>query len=273
MNYANCTKESVQQLSDLINIRSTMQNGWGANVFKNIQVLNLSYSGLSDADLWPLCNSMYYQEIKVKFLNLGHNHIKYVGGVLDAVGSYTRSGDGAKQIHNVESLILCNNLLDDSCAQNISSHIQAGYLKGTKAIDASGNNFTQTGWESFAAAVKSVQAKTIVIKVATADTLQGMKEFLNKWYNHYTETHQMVATPEFKAELLGENTSACEKTKNNVLKAAYTGAAITSLSTGNDILILLAGAEAGAGALVSMDTWDCSEECMGKVRDWVNNVE
>ena len=73
--------------------------------------------------------------------------------------------------------------------------------------------------------------------------------------------------------MLGVDGKACERTKDNVLKAAKTAAFIKYLTNGNDILILLAGAEAGAGALVSIDTLDCYKDCTGKIKNFINNVE
>jgi hypothetical protein len=152
--------------------------------------------------------------------------------------------------------------------------LKNGQLPNTKYIDVSGNKITKTGWESYSDAVKKVQANTIVIKVAAANTLQEMKEFLTKGFKYYTQTHKVVATKEFQDELLGVNTSSCEKTKNNVLKAAYTAGFIQSLTNANDYFILAAGAEAGAGALISPDTWDClTKEIPGDLYDLLYNGE
>ena len=45
-NTKGCGPYLVEQLTQLTNVRGTMPNGWGHNVFKNIQVLDLSYNNL-----------------------------------------------------------------------------------------------------------------------------------------------------------------------------------------------------------------------------------
>ena len=172
---------------------------------------------------------------------------------------------------NIVKLNLENCNLGDTGADILGHCLISGKLPSTKEIDVSGNGITETGWEFFAAAVKKVQAKTVAIKVATADTLQDMKEFLNKGFKYYTQTHKVVATKEFQDELLGVNISNCDKTRKNVKEAFLTGVVISSLSTGNDVLIFFAGAEAGAGALLSPDTANCLIEITGKTHDLLFN--
>lgn len=181
-NTKGCGPYLVEQLTHLTNVRSTMPNGWGYNVFKNIQVLDLSYNNLIAPQLDPLFNALYYQEVKLKVLNLSNNDLMYVGGILDGVGSYTRPGDGTKQIHNVERWILSNNLLDDSCAKNISDHLHAGYLKGTKHIDVSGNNITDVGLGYFASALTHENTKNLkLLDISGNDiSLPKIDQFLNQ---------------------------------------------------------------------------------------------
>ena len=181
-NTKGCGPYLVEQLTHLNNVRSTMPNGWGCNVFKNIQVLDLSYNNLIAPQLDPLFNALYYQEVKLKVLNLSNNDLMYVGGILDGVGSYIRPGDGTKQIHNVETWILSNNLLDDSCAKNISDHLHAGYLKGTKHIDVSGNNITDVGLGYFASALTHENTKNLkLLDISGNDiSLPKIDQFLNQ---------------------------------------------------------------------------------------------
>ena len=174
---------------------------------------------------------------------------------------------------NIVKLDLSNCNIGDVGADILAHALVSRKLPATKHIDVSDNGITQTGWEYFAAAVKKVKTKTVAIKVATTDTLQDMKEFINKGFKYYTQTHTPVATKEFQDELFGVNTTACDKTKKNVKEAFLTGIAISSLSTGNDVLIFLAGAEAGAGALLSPDTWDCCKQLEGEFIDSFNDVE
>jgi hypothetical protein len=174
------------------------------------------------------------------------------------------------QVRIIGRLDLSNNNIGDYGAKVVADALENGVLPNTKHIDVSGNKITQTGWEYFSTSVKKLKAKTVAIKVAAAESLQDMKDFLNKGFKYYTQNHTPVATKEFQDELLKVNISACQKTKNNMKEAFITGAAISSLSTGNDILIFLAGAEAGAGALLNPDTFDCYKEIMGDLQNWLN---
>lgn len=204
----------------------------------------------------------------LQHLNLANNNI-------DDSGIYSFGNAWfCKTSPSLRTLNISNNLLTDNGANSFYWAFKQGNLYYLKYLDVSGNDgITETGWESFAAAVKKVQAKTVAIKVATADTLQDMKEFLNKGFIYYTQNHKVVATKEFQDELLGVNISGCDQTRKNVREAFLTGVAISSLSTGNDALIFLAGAEAGAGALLNPDTLNCVNELVGKASDWMNNDE
>lgn len=231
--------------------------------------LDMSNCNINSLGSSPLGQSLY-ENSNLRFLqhlNLSNNKITD-----DGVYSFGNQSF-CKTSPSLRSLDLSNNLLTDNGANSLSWSFKNGNLYYLNNLDVSGNSITETGWESFAAAVKKVQAKTLAIKVATADTLQDMKEFLNKGFKYYTQTHTPVATKEFQDELLGVNISGCDKTKKNVKEAFLTGVAISSLSTGNDVLIFLAGAEAGAGALLSPDTFNCVNELVGKASDWFNNDE
>ena len=142
---------------------------------------------------------------------------------------------------NILRLDLSNNNISDAGAKIVADGLANGVFPITKHIDVSGNKITQTGWEHFSTSVKKLKAKTVAIKVAATESLQDMKEFLNKGFKYYTQNHTPVATKEFQDELLKVNISGCQKTKNNMKEAFITGVAISSLSTGNDALIFLAG--------------------------------
>lgn len=245
-------------------------NGNGSVSIDKLRFFTLRDSDLTEIDMVYFSNEMAPYSARFNYLDFSYNRINDSGIFCLFNNAFIPTGTYAK---HVVSLNLSNNNLGNDSAIIISNAIANGQLTATRAIDVSGNKITQNGWESFAAAVKKVQVNTIVIKVAAADTLQGMKEFLVKGFKYYTQTHKVVVTKEFQDELLGANTSACEKTKNNVLKAAYTAGFIKSLTNGNDYFILAAGVEAGAGALLSQDTIDCYKQCMGDVQKWFNDVE
>ena len=292
---ANITENTVE-LRNVPNAVNTLvqhaiqQNGAGKGVdaIKSVQNFNLSYDLLKDNDAAVLNDGLYGYTIKAQTFNLGNNSIRATGidhlvkgsigmGYILSGGkdiNQTMQGIFTLSTTSIVHLNLCNNNIGDVGAEIICHALINGKMKNTKTIDVSGNkNITQNGWEYFATAVKKVQANTIVIKVAAADTLQGMKEFLTKGFKHYTKTHKIVVTKEFQDELLGLNTSSCEKTKDNVLKAAKTAAFIKSLTNGNDYFILAAGAEAGAMALLNQDTVDCYKQCIGDVQKWFNDID
>ena len=243
----------------------------GSVSIDKLRLFTLRDSDLTEIDMVYFSNEMAPYSARFNYLDFSYNRINDSGISCLFKHAFVPTGTYAK---HVISLNLSNNNLGDDSAIIISNAIANGQLTATRDIDVSGNKITQNGWESFAVAVKSVQAKSVTIKVAAADTLQGMKEFLTKGFKYYTQTHKVVATKEFQDELLGANTSACEKTKDNVLKAAKTAAFIKSLTNGNDWFILAAGAEAGAGALISPDTWTClTKEIPGDIRDLLYNGE
>ena len=268
---------------------------WGSNALNHgatklanpvhIKAINLAKTGLDNNDMANLFYILRDFNFNLDIINVSGNKFndQAIPTLLNGISSINKQtlykapewkpfADSKNTVQNVKILNLSSNNLGDDAADIISKAIISGQLKNTKTVDVSGNkNITQNGWEIFAVAVKKVQTNTIAIKVATADTLQGMKEFLTKGFKYYTQTHKIVVTKEFQDELLGLNTSACEKTKNNVLKAAYTTAFIKSLTNGNDWFILAAAAEAGAGALVHPDTANCLIELTGKAHDLLWN--
>lgn len=231
-----------------------MPNGWGYNVFKNIQVLDLSYNNLIAPQLDPLFNALYYQEVKLKVLNLSNNDLMYVGGILDGVGSYTRPGDGTKQIHNVETWILSNNLLDDSCAKNISDHLHAGYLKGTKHIDVSGNNITDVGLGYFASALTHENTKNLkLLDISGNDiSLPKIDQFLN-------QISQEIFLITEKAHDNGQNGQA-------VFKDSGSGSLYDMVikSDGKDATIEFADGTTGISGVSAGDT------CLPSVRDQIS---
>ena len=229
--------------------------------------INLSGKSVTNEDMVFFASRMKNFAFHLDSLQLNHNPISDYG--IQALFNCTFTAPLGRSVVHLK-LNNCN--FGDVGAELIAAYVRDGYMPA-RSIDVSGNNITQTGWESFAVAVKSVQAKSVTIKVAAADTLQGMKEFLTKGFKYYTQTHKVVATKEFQDELLGVDGKACERTKDNVLKAAKTAAFIKSLTNGNDYFILGAAATAGAEALLSLDTLDCYKDCVGKVKDWVNDVE
>jgi hypothetical protein len=246
------------------------------SISNKTKVISMNNCGLEDHDLHCL-SPLFEYSLNIDYFSLANNNIKNGYSILnycEKANLYKNVFDGyiTHKVHcNIKHLNLSNNQMVDEQAMLISSIIQRGEVSHLKTLDVSGNLLTKTGWEYFATAVKKVEANTITIKVAAADTLQGIKEFLVKGFKYYTQTHKVVVTKEFQDELLGANTSACEKTKDNVLKAAKTAAFIKSLTNGNDWFILAAGAEAGAGALLSQDTANCLIEITGKTHDLLFN--
>jgi hypothetical protein len=251
-----CGDYVTSNIARWIDLKSTGNLGTnvGNKVFANFNTIKLNHNNIADDAVEPILNSLSYQTLNLTTLELSHNHLGdgFVNCLLKAT-----SKDNGRAEHSIKNIVLHHNFIGDDGAMMFADALKSGQLSNTKSIDVSGNKITEKGWESFAASVKKIQANAIVIKVAAADTLQGMKEFLTKGFKYYTQTHKVVVTKEFQDELLGVNTSSCEKTKNNILKAAYTAGFIKSLTNGNDYFILAAGAEAGAGALISPDTWDC----------------
>jgi hypothetical protein len=256
------------QANGLINDLNYQLNVSG---FKDPKGLALPHCDLRDIDMALMVQSLkpfQWNLTVIDFSNNGQLGDKAIENLFYTMGTHQVPAKF------VQSFNLSNCNIGDYGAEYIAESLKSGRYPATKSIDLSGNkDITSVGWESLAIAVKKVQTKTIAIKVATADTLQGMKEFLTKGFNYYTKTHKVVATKEFQDELLGVKTSACEKTKDNAKEAFLTGAFVASLTTGNDVLILAAGAEAGAGALLSPDAANCLIELTGKARDWVNDVE
>jgi hypothetical protein len=267
-----CGDHVTSNIAYWINLKSTGQLGKnvGNKVFSNFNTMKFNHNNIGDDAVEPILNSLSYQTLNLTTLKLSHNHLGdgFVKLFLNAT-----SKDNGRAEHSIKNIVLHHNFISDDGAMMFADALKSGQLPNTKSIDVSGNKITEKGWESFAASVKKIQANAIVIKVAAADTLQGMKEFLTKGFKYYTQTHKVVATKEFQDELLGVNTSSCEKTKNNILKAAYTAGFIKSLTNGNDYFILAAGAEAGAGALISPDTWDCYKQLEGEALDWMNGIE
>jgi len=227
--------------------------------------INLSGKNVTNEDMVFFAQRMSNFAFHLDNLQLNHNPIGDYG--IQALFNCAFTVPLGRSVVHLK-LNNCN--FGDIGAELLSAYVRDGYMAATRTIDVSGNKITQTGWESFAVAVKTVKAKSVAIKVATADSLQGMKEFLIKGFKYYTQTHKVVVNKEFQDELLGLNTSACEKTKDNVLKAAYTAGFIKSLTNGNDWFILAAGAEAGAEALLSQDTVDCCKEIIGGLKELYN---
>ena len=289
------TKEIIEAVEAAI----VMDYFRGRVVLKNVNNLQFSNRNLTDKDLGQLVQVLKTCDFSINVMNLHNNHITNRGA--DQLISLVRDDnyrpyymdsstgkwstleaaispqlDSPRTLtlrQNIAHLNLSNNDLNDGIAQIISEALSRNQLPALKSLDLSGNHFTSVGLEHLATSVRKIKAKTIAIKVSTADTLQGMKEFLTKGFNYYTKTHKVVATKEFQDELLGVNTSACEKTKSDMKEAFVTGAFIASLNTGNDYFILAAGAEAGAGALLSPDAAKCFIELSGDIYNWINDVE
>jgi hypothetical protein len=289
------TKGTVETVASAI----VMDDLRGGVVLKNVNNLQFSNRNLTDKDLGQLVQVLKTCDFSINVMNLHNNHITNRGA--DQLISLVRDDnyrpyymdsstgkwstleaaispqlDSPRTLtlrQNIAHLNLSNNDLNDGIAQIISEALSRNQLPALKSIDLSGNHFTSVGLEHLATSVRKIKAKTIAIKVATADTLQEMKEFLTKGFNYYTKTHKVVVNKEFADELSGVNISACDKTKSNMKESFVTGAFITSLTTGNDYFILLGGAEAGAGALLSPDAANCLIKLTGKARDWVNDVE
>jgi hypothetical protein len=241
----------------------------GPNVLKHIKAINLCGNDLLPHDAISLIGCLKWQFFDLDHLFLHRNRIGDEGviDIMSSLNNPLRLHDGAIRTNYIKHLNLGNNSITDIGAKAVADALSDGRLSALTRLDLSGNNFTSVGLEHLATSVRKIKAKTIAIKVATADTLQEMKEFLTKGFNYYTKTHKVVATKEFQDELLGVKTSACEKTKDNAKEAFLTGAFVASLTTGNDVLILAAGAEAGAGALLSPDALQCCKEIIGDLQD------
>ena len=225
-------------------------NGTGHKVLEHKHTLNFSFNLMNDEQTSNLAKFLSWQELNLKELNLSSNNI--TGNGVETLFYQLRVtpdhlSHSHLRTHNIQCINLSNCNIGDYGANYIAESLKNGSYPATKHIDVSGNGITQTGWEYFATAVKKVQAKTVSINVAIANSLKDLNEFLNKGFKYYTQTHTPVATKEFQDELLGVNISGCDKTRKNVKEAFLTGVAISSLSTGNDVLIFFAGAEAGAG--------------------------
>jgi hypothetical protein len=275
--------KATDDLITVLNVESG--NCWGSNALRNTKVIILSNTDMTNNDLANLSYTLRAYNFNLDALYLENNKIGDHGvaclknGIASVnyqtlygniKGVYQKHISNSKVIQNVKFLNLSNNQITDSGAKIISDSLQRGELKSLKQLNIHGNKITEKGWEYFAKAVKKMQAKTIIIQVATADTLKEMKEFLTKGFKYYTKTHKVVASKEVLDKLSGENVSDCDKTKDNVKKAFAVGVGIASLSTGNDYLIFMAGVEAGAGALISPDTIGCYKEISGDLQSWYN---
>jgi len=229
--------------------------------------INLSGKSVTNEDMVFFAQRMSNFAFHLDSLQLNHNPIGDYG-----IQALFNCAFTVPLGRSVVHLTLNNCNFGDVGAELIAAYVRDGYMTAS-SIDVSGNNITQTGWESFAVAVKSVQAKSVAIKVATTSTLQEMKEFLTKGFNYYAQSRPVFVDKEFADELAGVKLSSCEKTKINVKESFWTGVVITSLTTGNDAIILLGGAKAGAGALLSQDTFDCVNKLAGDAHDYIFSGE
>lgn len=203
----------VKQLSHLNDVRSTMPHGWGQNVFKNIQVLDLSHNGLLGIELSPLCKSLYYQQINFKVLNLSNNKLDNasLGEILWSIGN-----DNVKNKfqHTVETLILCNNQIDDLGAEYLSWHIPSESLKSTRYIDLSGNNITEKGDTKLVQALKNRVQDIIILTqrleknskllpgIGTKeDKIAAYKEFIKKGIEKGANDQAIVVDQSFVGQL------------------------------------------------------------------------
>jgi hypothetical protein len=90
MNYAgHYSSKAVGELAHLVNLRGTMQPGWGHSVFAKVKILNLSHNNLTGSELSPLFQSMYYQKMDIDVLDLGYNKMcsNSVGELLWSIGN------------------------------------------------------------------------------------------------------------------------------------------------------------------------------------------
>jgi hypothetical protein len=167
MNCEGSSQHHINELSSLINIRSTMQSGWGANVFAKVKILNLSHSNLSATQLSPLFKSMYYQKMDMDLLDLSFNKMSddSVVEMLWSIGN-----EAGKQIHSIRYLKINNNEFSDRSAEYLSSYLIIGSLKDTKVLDVFGNKITKTGEGVL---VNSLLSITQSLKLVLA----GVKDF------------------------------------------------------------------------------------------------
>lgn len=142
MNCEGSSPHNINELSSLINIRGTMQSGWGPNVFAKVKILNLSHSNLSGIQLSPLFQSMYYQKMDMDLLDLSFNKMSD-DSLLEMLWSI--SNEAGKQIHSIRYLKINNNEFSDRSAEYLSSYLTSGLLKDTKVLDVFGNKITKTG--------------------------------------------------------------------------------------------------------------------------------
>jgi len=216
----------VQQLAHLNNVRSTMLNGWGQNVFKNIQVLDLSHNGLLGTELSPLCKSLYYQQINFKVLNLSYNKLDSasLGEVLWSIGNKED-----KFQHTVESLILSNNQIDDKGAEYLTWHFTTPSLKGTKYIDVSGNPLSNTGMEYFAKAIQNTanDIKILAFRLLNVNTIvEGGKKQSDLFFGSKEEKQAIIKDYLKQAQSNGIDTKNVVVSKNiffNILNKVKLG--------------------------------------------------
>jgi hypothetical protein len=161
MNYSgSVTPHNVNELSHLINVRSTMKNGWGPNVFSKLTILNLSHSGLTGMNLEPLFKSIHYQKMDLNLLDLSYNKLcnDGLGHLLSSVGNASN-----KQPHHIVNFKLNNNLLGDKAAEYFCWNLSGGTLPKTKYIDVSGNKITKDGETKLVQALKGKVQDMVII--------------------------------------------------------------------------------------------------------------
>lgn len=163
-----CSASSIQSLATLVNIRGTMQNGWGSNVFANIRELHLANNGLTGTELSPLLQSLYYQNIHLKMLDLSFNRLcsNSVGELLWSI-----SNKEDKQPHDIQVLKLNDNQLDDRAVEYFSWHLSSGTMPSLKRLDVSANQITPAGYKLFADAMDSHAVKDLMVTLVKANGL------------------------------------------------------------------------------------------------------
>ena len=154
------------------------------SISNKTKVISMNNCGLEDYDLHCL-SPIFEYSLNIDYFSLANNNIKTGSKILREYHHANLYKNGVNC--SIKHLNLSNNLIDDTSASIIASHIQKGEVPHLKTLDVSGNLLSKIGEEKLSFAANNTPNESLAIVVEKHSNPSGVSNFFKKAFKYYTE--------------------------------------------------------------------------------------